>query len=456
MIDLSSVQNIHFIGIGGVSNSAIAEILRSNGFHITGSDANSSRFTEHLRSIGIPVSIGHNEANIKQADLVVYTSAVSDDNPELCAASAMNIPCLSRAEMLGQLMLGYPDSVAISGTHGKTTTTSMVAHLLNDTHFDPTALVGGHFKAFDGTVRIGKSSLFITEACEYKESFISFYPKIAVILNIDEDHLDYYNDLDHIVNAFVKFTQNINEDGLLIINGDDYQARKVLPHYQGSILSFGLTDSCDLKALNVTYNQNGCATFDLMYQDKVLSSISLSVPGQHNVYNALAALAVCMQFTQNIDLLKSRLFHFENAHRRFEKVGSKNGYTVIDDYAHHPNEIKATLDAAQKMTHAERIITIFQPHTYSRTKELMHGFASAFKKSDIVIVCDIYAARETDPGDIHASDLVNAISNDGTKAIYSPDFASAVNTINALVKPGDLIITMGAGDVNKIAKLLIE
>ena len=457
MIDISTVKNIHFIGIGGVSNSAIAEILNRNGYKVSGSDLRASSFTQHLQQQGIEVFIGHQASNVENAELVIYTSAASDDNPELTAAMEKGSPCLSRAEMLGQLMLGYSDSIAIAGTHGKTTTTSMVTRIFNDSKHDPTALVGGYFEDIKSNVRIGASQLFITEACEYKENFLAFYPKVGVILNIDEDHLDYYRDLDQIVNAFVKFSENIQDNGLLILNGDDYNAKKVIPYYKGKLKTFGLSDNCDYIAKNITYNHMGCASFDVFHGEGKLTKIDLTVPGQHNVYNALAAFVTGIQFSDDVELISTRLNSFKNANRRFEYIGKTDLYTVVDDYAHHPNEIKATLDAATRIESVNRIRCIFQPHTYSRTKELLHGFSSAFGSADEIILCDIYAAREVDHGDIHSNDLLKALESEHKSVKYFDSFDEIVTYVKSNAQKGDLIITMGAGDVTEIgAKLLSE
>lgn len=456
MIDLSTVKHIHFIGIGGVSNSAIAQILAKKGFLISGSDQTASTFTKELEALGITIFIGHDKNNVQDAELIVYTSAVSDDNPELLAAQALGLPTLSRAEMLGQLMLGYKNSIAIAGTHGKTTTTSMVTRIFNDAKYDPTALVGGYFEDLKSNVRIGASDLFITEACEYKENFLSFYPKIGVVLNIDEDHLDYFNDLDHIVNAFVKFAANIEEDGILVLNGDDYNAKKIIPYYKGRIATFGLSDSCDFIAKNITYNQKGCATFDIYIKETLLCRLNLSVPGLHNIYNALGAFATAAQITEDYNWISEKLENFKNAGRRFETVGELNGCPVIDDYAHHPNEIKATLDAAARIENHGRIICIFQPHTYSRTKELLHGFSSAFNLADEIIVTDIYAAREIDKGEIHARDLVTELVAENKKSLYMSDFEAIAAYIKEHASSGDLIITMGAGTITELSKMLTK
>jgi UDP-N-acetylmuramate--alanine ligase len=456
MIDLSSRKHIHIVGIGGVSNSAIAEILLTQGHIVSGSDLHRSDLTDHLMQMGLTIYYGHSEDNLSGADLVVFTSAVGEDNPELVAAAALGIPCISRAEMLGHIMSGYKDSIAISGTHGKTTTTSMVTRIFNDATHDPTALVGGYFADIKSNVKLGKSQLFITEACEYKENFLEFYPKVGVILNIDEDHLDYYRNLDHIISAFVKFSSNILDKGTLVLNGDDYNSRKIIPYYRGKVLTFGLSDHCDYIAKNVVYNSLGYPTFDIMHKDKVICNLSLLVPGQHNIYNALAAFVVGIIFAINPDMIKSRLSTFKNANRRFEFIGKAQDITIIDDYAHHPNEIKATLEAAARMTDIKRILCIFQPHTYSRTKELLNEFASAFKSASEVILCDIYAAREIDLGEVSSLDLLKAMTKEHVKVKHFDNF-DAINTyISQNALPDDLVMTMGAGDVTNLSRTIFD
>lgn len=456
MIDMSSIRTIHLIGIGGVSVSAIAEILHTNGYEISGSDMSSSPTTEALQKKGFKIYIGHSADNIDKVDLVVYTSAVGDDNPELAKAMSLGIPCLSRAEMLGQIMLGYENSIAISGTHGKTTTTSMITRLLNDTNFDPTALVGGFFADIESNVRIGNSQLFITEACEYKESFLSFFPKVGIILNVDEDHLDYYRDLDHIISAFVKFTGNIHEEGVLILNGDDYNSKKIKPYYKGRLVTFGLSSDCDFCAKNLVYNSSGLPTFDLFFKDQKKAQITLAIPGQHNVYNALAAIAAAYEYTQDFDLISSRLSTFKNAKRRFEKVGEVKGITVIDDYAHHPSEIKATLEATSRIEAIHKLYCIFQPHTYSRTKELLHEFAGSFKNADEVLLTNIYAAREVDHGEIHSKDLLVKLLEEGINAHFFETFDEIVDYLESKCQDKDLVMTVGAGDVYKIGTMFVD
>lgn len=456
MIDLSKVKHVHIVGIGGVSNSAIAEILLKQGITVSGSDLHLSELTYNLTQKGVTIYNAHEASNIDGADLVVYTAAVAEDNAEVQAAHDKHILCISRAEMLGQIMAGYKKSVAVSGTHGKTTTTSMITRILNDNQNDPTSLIGGYFSDIKSNVRLGSSELFITEACEYKESFLSFFPKIGVILNIDEDHLDYYRNLDHIVSAFAKFANNILDKGTLVLNGDDYNSRKIIPYYKGKTITFGLSDHCDYTARNVVYNNLGQPTFDIFTQDKKLCQLSLIIPGQHNIYNALAAFIVGHILLSDVELIRARLSTFKNAGRRFEWIGKVKDVTVIDDYAHHPNEIKATLEAASRMTDVSRIICIFQPHTYSRTKELLNEFANAFNHATEVVLCDIYAAREVDHGEVSSKDLLTALIKEGADAKHFDSFEAITDYVSTNASPQDLVITMGAGDVHKISHMILD
>lgn len=455
MIDLSSVKHVHIVGVGGVSNSAIAEILLTQGIKVSGSDLHPSDLTRALSEKGVTIYSDHESSNILGADLVVYTSAAADDNPEITAAIDHGIPCISRAEMLGQIMAGYKRSIAISGTHGKTTTTSMVTRIFNDNTYDPTALVGGYFSDIKSNVRLGKSDVFITEACEYKENFLHFYPKTAIILNIDEDHLDYFRNLDHIVSAFAKFANNILDKGTLVLNGDDYNARKIIPYFKGQIITFGLSDPCDYIAKNIVYNRLGHPNFDIFHKDKFLCNLSLIIPGQHNIYNALAAFVTGLIYQVDLEQIRQKLATFKNANRRFEWIGKAKDVTIIDDYAHHPNEIKATLEAATRMTDVSRILCIFQPHTYSRTKELLNEFSNAFNLANEVLLCDIYAAREVDHGEISSIDLMNALINEGVNAKHFPSFEAVEDYVLEQSHSGDLVITMGAGDVTNISRSLL-
>jgi len=452
MIDINTVKHVHFIGIGGVSNSAIAEILHHNGYQVSGSDIADSVLTKRLAEKGITIYKGHHASNIKDAELVVYTAAVGEDNAELHYALSNNIPCLSRAEVLGQLMIGYNMSIAVSGTHGKTTTTSMLTRIFNDKPFNPTALIGGDFAEIGSNVLIGDSDIFITEACEYKESFLSFYPQIGIILNVDADHLDYYDGIDQIVEAFLKFSSNIKENGLLVVNGDDFNARKIINSYKGHTITFGINTDCDYTAKNIVYDDNGNPSFDLIHNGICLKHIVLTLPGQHHIYNAMAAFIVAVQIVDDSDYIAAKLSTFKNANRRFEHIGKPKGILLIDDYAHHPVAIKANLEAARRMTNIERIYCVFQPHTYSRTKELLHEFSRAFFSADEVIITDIYAARENDPGDIHAKDLYHELLKENVNAKYFATFDEIETYLSSVATSGDLILSLGAGDIYHVTK----
>lgn len=454
MLDFKNLKHIHLIGIGGIGVSAIAEILISDGYKVTGSDIKSSELTKTLETKGIGVYYNHESDNIIGADVVVYTAAVNDSNPELKAAKEQGITTLTRAEMLGEMLSKYKNSVAIAGAHGKTTTTSFLSVILSESDLDPTLLIGGEVKEFGSNVKAGKGDLIVTEACEYKDSFLSFKPTVGVILNIDEDHLDYFRDLEHIISSFTKFAQSIPESGTLVINNDDYNAKKIISHVNCNVLTFGIGQESNVQARNITYDPYGFPEFEVYIYDKLYSTFKLSVPGNHNIYNSLAAIAVAhLNNLDGDDVAKSTKL-FGGTKRRFDRLGKYKDATVIDDYAHHPTEIKATLNAAKKVPH-NRSICVFQPHTYSRTAELLSEFSTSFKQADIVIITDIYgSARETDNGTIHSTDLVNAIKNEGQKATYLGTFDEVIAHLDTIVESDDIIFTMGAGDIINLGKKL--
>lgn len=456
MIDLNTVKHIHFIGIGGVSNSAIAEILWHKGFKITGSDESTSFFTDHLESIGVKIFKGHHADYVNGADLIVFTAAVNTENPEMIAAQSQNIPMLTRAEMLGQLMADYKTSICVAGTHGKTTTTSMITKIINRPELDPTALVGGYSEDLKSNVKIGKSDIFLTEACEYTDSFLSFFPQIAIVLNVDEDHLDYFKDIHAVVDSFNRFTDNIKPDGVLIINADDYHSHKVMAHYNGNTITFGINEPATYMAQNIKYDTFGGSTFDVVKEGSVIGTYKLHTPGVHNVYNALASICVGNLLGLSNENISEELESFKNAKRRFQHIGKCNGALIVDDYAHHPTEIRATLDAASNLEGVDRTRVIFQPHTYTRTKELLHDFAKSFHQADEVILCDIYASREHDVYDIHSKNLLELIIAEGIEACYMATFEEIIDYIKRTAEPGEIIFTMGAGSVTQIAPKLID
>jgi UDP-N-acetylmuramate--alanine ligase len=449
-------KKIHFIGIGGISMSGLAEILIKNNYKVSGSDMQSSHITNKLIKNGAEISIGHNADNIKDADLVVYTAAISPENPEYLKAVELNIPLMDRAEFLGHIMKGHKYNVAVSGTHGKTTTTSMVAHIILKENVDPTILVGGELDVISGNVLAGNGDYFITEACEYKASFLKFFPYIAAITNIDADHLDYYRDINHIKETFIKFINLIPKEGYLIANIDDDNVKEILSNnsYNCNVLTYGINEGT-LKAKDIIYNELGCATFDVYKNDQLLFKIDLNVPGQHNVLNALASIgtALCLGFSE--DSITSGLFNFRGTHRRFELKGTKDGVTVIDDYAHHPTEIKACLSAAKNYPH-NKIYCVFQPHTYSRTISLFEDFSNAFYDVDNLILADIYAAREKDTGIISSDILGNRIREKNVNCVNLHSFDEIVSYLKNHLQDGDMLLTMGAGDVFKVGEAYLK
>lgn len=456
MLDFKNLKHIHLIGIGGIGVSAIAEVLNSNGYKVTGSDIRSSELTRSLETKGIGVYYTHESDNIIGADAIVYTAAVNESNPELQAAKEQGILTLTRAEMLGEILSQYKHSVAIAGAHGKTTTTSFLSIILNESALDPTLLIGGEVKEFGSNVKTGKGDLIVTEACEYKDSFLSFKPTTGVILNIDEDHLDYFKDLEHIISSFTKFAQSIPKSGTLVLNNDDYNAKKIVSHVECNILTFGISQEADVQARNITYDPDGLPEFEVVIKGEPYSTFKLSVPGNHNIYNSLAAIAVAYITGLKGDEVAKSTKMFGGTKRRFDRLGKYKNATVVDDYAHHPTEIKATLSAAKKIPH-NKSICIFQPHTYSRTAELLGEFATSFKQADVVIITDIYgSARETDNGTVHSRDLVDAIKDEGQKATYLGTFDEVITHLSEIVESEDLIFTMGAGDIVELGKKLAD
>lgn len=448
-------KKIYFIGIGGISMSGLAEILLEKNFKVAGSDIKTSPVTNKLANNGALINIGQVEENISEdIDLVVYTAAVSKDNPELLKAKELNIPIMSRAEFLGHLMKGHKFNVAIAGTHGKTTTTSMVSHIFLNANLDPTILVGGQLDAINGNVRTGNSEYFLTEACEYKGSFLKFFPYIGVILNIDADHLDFYKDIDDIQNAFIKFAKLIPKNGYLICYGEDPRMSKVISECNCNVLTYGLTNG-NVVAKNMKFDEKGCASFDVYASNEMITSVKLNVPGKHNILNALASICVSLSLDIPTNLISKGLESFKGTHRRFEIKGVKNGITVVDDYAHHPTEIKATLSAAKNYPH-NKIFCVFQPHTYSRTLNLFKEFTEAFGDADELILADIYAAREKDTGVVSSSMLADKIKETKSACFNFHSFEEIVSYLNKNAKNGDVILTVGAGDVFKVGEMYLK
>jgi UDP-N-acetylmuramate--alanine ligase len=456
ILDPNKFKHVHFIGIGGISMSGLAEILLNLGFTVSGSDIRSSNITSKLEKKGIKIYTGHSEENIKDADLVVYTAAVKSDNPELAKAKSLGIPTLDRATLLGEIMKKYPFSVAVSGTHGKTTTTSMISLIMLKSALDPTIHIGGELDAIGGNTRIGSNKYFVAEACEYVESFLKFHPYLAVVLNIEADHLDYFKDIEHIKNAFLKFIRLVPENGYVVACADDQNVLSILKDVHCNIITFGLNSKNAMwTAEDISFNENGFAAFTVLKDNERITNIQLKVPGIHNISNALASIAACYALGCSIENIKKGLESYTGIHRRFELKGIENNIKVVDDYAHHPSEIKATLKAARSGNYP-RIWTVFQPHTYTRTKFLLDEFSKAFKDTDKVIITDIYSAREKDTGEIHSRILAEKIRENGQDAIYLPDFEGIVEYLKKNASPGDLIITMGAGDVYKVGEMFLK
>ncbi|MBQ4536639.1 MAG: UDP-N-acetylmuramate--L-alanine ligase [Lachnospiraceae bacterium] len=455
-IDFNHPASVYFVGIGGISMSGLAEVLADAGFKVSGSDRAESALTRSLIEKGITVFYGQRASNITDdIDCVVFTSAIHEDNPEYQATMAKGIPYLSRAQLLGQIMKNYKMPIAISGTHGKTTTTSMVSEILLAADTDPTLSIGGMLKSIGGNIRVGKSDYFVTEACEYTNSFLSFFPKVGIILNVEADHMDFFKDLDDIRHSFREFAKLLPADGCLIINGDipayseitEGLACKVITFSEKELTSEGVP--ADYHACDIHYNEQGCASFKLGS-----SEFTLKVPGLHNVLNALAAIALADYLSINrADTMKA-LSSFGGTERRFEYKGSIGGVTVIDDYAHHPTEITATLKACDNYPH-KTLWCVFQPHTYTRTKAFLKDFAKALTLADKVVLADIYAARETDHLGISSETLQKEIEALGKECYYFPTFDEIENFLLENCINGDLLITMGAGDVLKIGENLL-
>ncbi|MDO4297158.1 MAG: UDP-N-acetylmuramate--L-alanine ligase [Lachnospiraceae bacterium] len=453
-INYDQPVHVHFIGIGGISMSGLAAILLKEGFTVSGSDAKESPLTDWLTGLGASIQYGQCASNICDGiNVVVYTAAIHPDNPEFAEAVRRKLPMLSRAQLLGQLMRNYKTSIAVAGTHGKTTTTSMLTHILLEGTLDPTISVGGILQTIGGNVRIGSSDTFLTEACEYTNSFLEFYPRIGIILNIDADHLDFFKDLDDIRHSFHLFAKQISKDGALIINADIPNLSELTEGLSCRIITFG-TKNGNYTASGIRYDDHGFASFELIHDGIPAGQYTLSVPGEHNVSNALAALAAGDLLQVSYEQMAHGLSSFSGTDRRFQKKGEIGGVTIIDDYAHHPTEIKATLHAAAKYP-CKTVWCVFQPHTYTRTRALMDEFAEALSLADKVVLADIYAARETDNLGISSDDLRGKIAALGTEAWYFPTFDEIETFLLENCAPGDLLITMGAGDVVKIGENLL-
>ena len=458
MIKVENKKRIHFIGIGGISMSGLARIMISRGYSVTGSDLKEGNITESLKRLGATINIGHSRSNINLADLVVYTAAISKDNEEYQEAVRLGIPTMERSEFLGQIMKSYKYSINISGTHGKTTTTSMISAITLEGKLNPTIHVGGELDLIGGNTLVGGEEYFITEACEYVDSFVKFYPYTAVVLNIEEDHLDYFSGIEAIKESFYKFISKVPEEGYIVGFLDDENVKEILKKdvICKNVVTYAI-DNQDAKwrATNISFDKKGHGSFDLIKNNEFCCRITLNIPGMHNIKNALAASVVCIEMGVKKEIIVDALKNFSGAHRRFEYKGEKDNVKVVDDYAHHPSEIKTTLKAT-KNSGFDKVWCIFQPHTYTRTKSLFNEFLEAFYDADNVIITDIYAAREKDTGIVNSKMLAQGLNDKGVNALYIKHFEDIVKYLKENVRENDLVLTMGAGDVYKIADMYLE
>jgi UDP-N-acetylmuramate--alanine ligase len=458
MIELSGVNHVHCIGIGGIGLSAVAEILLSKGYRVSGSDMSESDTTDRLIEHGASVYLGHRARNVGDADLVVYSSAIPMTNPEIVEARGRGVPVVSRAQMLGRLMSDKANSVAVSGAHGKTTTTAMISLVLKKAGKDPTILVGGNLSEISGNVAVGSGEYFVTEACEYMDSFLSLAPRYAIILNIDSDHLDYFKDIDHIVRSFEQFTDQVRDDGAVIAFDANPFVSSIIDDTDKRVVTFGYNKRCDYSAGEIRFGEDGMPEFSVRHGGETLCRIKLAIPGEHNISNALASFACCCEMGVAPEEIARTLEAFTGTQRRFDIMGETfGGVMVIDDYAHHPAEITATIGAARKIPHGS-LWVLFQPHTYTRTLALHDEFAEALSLADKVVVAEIYAAREKNVHQISAKSIAHRMKeNDSCKdAWFFSSFEEIASFVLNNAETGDLIITMGAGDIYKVGDLILE
>jgi UDP-N-acetylmuramate--alanine ligase len=452
------VKNIHFIGIGGIGMSGIAEVLCNLGFQVSGSDLKKSKNTDRLETLhNVKIYEGHAAENVGEAQVVVYSSAVKEDNPEVVVAKQQGIPVIPRAEMLAELMTLKPYAVAVAGTHGKTTTTSMVATVLGHAGVDPTTVVGGVVDTLGSNARLGKSDWFVTEADESDRSFLMLYPTISVVTNIDKEHMESYKGMDDVVQCFTDFVNKVPFYGACILCLDDPNVQLIIPKIKRRRVTYGMTAQADISAQEIRHNENFGSSFKVLRRTEVLGEINLPVPGVHNIYNALAATAVALELEVPFEKIAAAFAEFKNANRRFQFKGEARGISVVDDYGHHPTEILATLSAAKNGSGGRRTVVVFQPHRFSRTKELMNEFALCFNNADVLFVTDIYAASEQPMEGVTAEVLTENIRKFGHKnANYIGDVEGAAEKVIPFLQEGDLVITLGAGSITRLSDEILE
>lgn len=453
---LDKSKNIYMIGIGGISMSGIADILKSWGYKVSGSDRVESNIVEKLKENGIKVLVPQASGNISSnIDFIVYTAAIKDDNPEMKAAKKLGIPMMERGEFLGEITKLFSNTIGVAGTHGKTSTTSMLSCIFMETDIDPTIQVGSILKNIGGNYRVGKSDTLIIEACEYCDSYLSFKQKSAIVLNIDNDHLDYFKNLDNIKKSFYEYVSHLPSNGYLVMNSDDDNSSELEKHTKANVITYGIKNKAMFMAKNIKFNDEGYASFDAYFGDELLGDISLSVPGEHNVSNALAAIGLSYMYGISFDDIKSGLKKYSGASRRMEYKGVFNGAKVYDDYGHHPTEIEATSNAILKKEHNKSFV-VFEPHTYSRVYEHKEEFAKSLKDFDNIIITDIYAAREKNTYGVKEEDIINELNKYGKTAIHISDFEDIKNYLKSKVSANDIILTLGAGNVTKLSNLLVN
>lgn len=447
---IKSAKRIHFIGIGGSGMCPLAEILHSKGHYLTGSDNNESDTLKRIRALGIPVTMGQKAENVDGANMVVYTAALLPDNPELVAAKEKGIPTFERSKLFGYFTREYDNCIGVCGTHGKTTVTSMLSHILIDNAFDPSAIIGGKLPLTGTNGRVGKSDILVCEACEYKDTFLDLTPDVSVILNIDRDHMEYFKTLENLEASFRKFADMSTK--AVIYNGDD---KNTLDALNGTVcknlISFGKNDNCDYVAKNIGWNDGAFPCFDVYKKGEMLGRIELSIPGEHNVLNALAAVTAAIYCGATFEQCQKSIATFKGAGRRFEFLGSFNGADIVDDYAHHPTELEVTLSAAKKMSY-NKVWAVFQPFTFSRTKMHLDAFAKALSIADNVVLTEIMGSREINTYGITTQDLADEI--DG--CVWFDTFQKVADYLEENVGEGDLVLTLGCGDVYKIAHLILD
>lgn len=456
MFDLRDYKNIYMIGIGGISMSGLAHILASWDFLVSGSDATESNVVDELKNAGIKVNIGQKYENINESiDLVVYTAAIKDDNPELVHARELNIKTLERGEFLGELTKLFKDTIGIAGTHGKTTTTSMVSECFMADKKDPSIQVGSILKSINANYKVGKSDYFIIEACEYCDSYLNFKQKSAIILNIDNDHLDYFKNFENIKKSFREYVSHLPEDGILVVNGDDVNCLELKNFTKAKFVTYGIESESDYKATNIEFDEMGIPSYNLYKGSEFITKITLGVIGRHNVLNSLACIALCLNYGLNIESIKTGLLNYTGAARRFEYKGEFNGAKVYDDYGHHPTEVEAVAKSILNKKYNKSWV-IFEAHSYSRVKNHYKDFAKSLLSFDNIILVDIFPAREVNVDNVSPEDIIKVIKENNREAIHISDYDEIKKYLSERVEKDDLVLTLGAGNITKLARKLCE